>query len=277
MNSLLFEHLKKPDVFEPSPNDIWTDSLMSNLVMQEHLDPDTPGGSANNQFIEKSANFIAEISPPNKYEKVIDLGCGPGLYCRNLAEKGYQVTGIDLSENSIRYAEKQAEKENLDIEYRVEDILDWEETNKYDIALLIYYTYSALSQQERRRILENIYNSLNKGGLLILDGFSANVYNEFKEEQIWSFNKKQSMLSTEPHLGFIQRLKYSDLVTLTKTTVLLKDASPKTYSYWNQYYTKNTIEEETSNAGFKTKGIYSDASGEAYSADGNSIALVVEK
>lgn len=184
---------------------------------------------------------------------------------------------MDFSESSIRYAEKQAEKENLDIEYRVEDILEYEGTNKYDIALLIYYTYSSLNEKERGGILENIYNSLNKGGVLIIDGFSANVYNDFKEEQIWSFNKKQSLLSTEPHIGFIQKLKYSDLVTLTKTTVLLEDASPKTYSYWNQYYTKNTIEKETSDAGFKTKGIYSNVSGDEYSEDGNSIALVVEK
>ncbi|MBS3678769.1 class I SAM-dependent methyltransferase [Ornithinibacillus massiliensis] len=277
MSNLLFEHLKKPEVFEPSPDDIWTDPLMSSLVMDEHLDLNTPGGSANDKFIEKCVNFIAEIAPPNRYEKVIDLGCGPGLYCKKLARKGYEVTGIDFSESSIRYAEEQAEEENIHIKYRVENILNWEETNKYDLALLIYYTYSSLNKQEREKVLKNIYNSLNKGGILIIDGFSANVYEDFKEEQIWSFNKKQSKLSTEPHLGFIQNLKYPNLVTLTKTTVLLNNIPPKTYSYWYQYYSKSSFENETSIAGFKTKGIYMDVSGEKYSKDGNSIALVVEK
>ncbi|MGE7624852.1 class I SAM-dependent methyltransferase [Viridibacillus sp. NPDC096237] len=273
----LFDHLKAPKIFEPGPNEIWTDPLMSKLVHEEHLDPNTPGGSANDLFINKSVAFIQDIAPSSTFKKIIDLGCGPGFYCQKLAEKGYEVTGIDFSQNSIRFAEEKARIENLDIEYRVDNFFNWNETNKYDVALLIYYTFSSLSPDERNKLLQKVHNSLKKGGLLIIDGFSENVFNKFKEEQTWSFSKKESILSKDSHLGFMQNLIYPNKVTLTKTTILIEDENPRTYHYWYQYFSKDTLEKETSNVGFKTKGIYSDISSLEFDEESDSIAFVLEK
>ena len=37
-------------------------------------------------------------------DSIVDHGCGPGLYCSQLAQKGLRLTGIDRSKNSIAYA-----------------------------------------------------------------------------------------------------------------------------------------------------------------------------
>ena len=49
--------------------------------------------------------------------KILDLGCGPGLYASRLARLGHRVTGIDFSPASIRYARQQAEKAGLSCTY----------------------------------------------------------------------------------------------------------------------------------------------------------------
>lgn len=52
-------------------------------------------------------------------KKVLDVGCGEGLYTRMLAAKGASVTGIDGSTSLIEIAKRRAEKEDLDIAYQV--------------------------------------------------------------------------------------------------------------------------------------------------------------
>ena len=48
------------------------------------------------------------------------MGCGNGYTCCQLAEQGYtNLTGIDYSENAIKLAKSVSEKENLNIEYKV--------------------------------------------------------------------------------------------------------------------------------------------------------------
>lgn len=51
-------------------------------------------------------------------EPVLDLGCGEGLVARALAERGAQVTGIDLSEQLLEHARRREAAEPLGIDYR---------------------------------------------------------------------------------------------------------------------------------------------------------------
>ena len=52
------------------------------------------------QFID---NLIGYLDPPKK-SKILDLACGKGRFSLYLAEKGYDLTGVDLSQESIEYA-----------------------------------------------------------------------------------------------------------------------------------------------------------------------------
>ena len=55
--------------------------------------------------------------------RICDFGCGPGLSTTRFAEEGADVTRIDLSDRSIRYAEGVAREKNLSI--RFEDLRDF--------------------------------------------------------------------------------------------------------------------------------------------------------
>ena len=55
---------------------------------------------------------------------ILDLGCGPGLYCRRWAQAGLTVTGIDYSRRSIEYAIADAQARNLPVTYRYQNYLE---------------------------------------------------------------------------------------------------------------------------------------------------------
>ncbi len=68
-------------------------------------------------------NFIMErltVSNP----RMLDVGCGGGILSEALAKAGAQVTGLDLSEASLRVARQHAQDEGLTISYRYENVQD---------------------------------------------------------------------------------------------------------------------------------------------------------
>lgn len=68
-------------------------------------------------------NFIMEkLTAPNP--KILDVGCGGGILSEALAKAGARVTGLDLSEASIRVAKQHAQNEGLKIDYRFESVHD---------------------------------------------------------------------------------------------------------------------------------------------------------
>jgi 2-polyprenyl-6-hydroxyphenyl methylase / 3-demethylubiquinone-9 3-methyltransferase len=58
-------------------------------------------------------------------KRILDMGCGGGIFTEALAKAGAIVTGIDLSETAIAVAKKHAEISGLNIDYFHEDITDY--------------------------------------------------------------------------------------------------------------------------------------------------------
>ncbi|QDP39176.1 class I SAM-dependent methyltransferase [Radiobacillus deserti] len=273
----IFKHLQTPEVFKEGNVNYWTDSMFSDLILRAHLDQNHSGGSRNHEFMTRSVSFINDVAPSDRYNKLIDLGCGPGLYCEKLSEIGYDVTGVDISESSIEYAQNKAKQENLNITYKIESFLDLNESDKYDVALLIYYLYGSINSNGRKKLLERIFKSLKNGGILLLDVTSKVSFDNFKEEQTWSFSSKQGTLANNSYIGFRQALKYPDQITLEKTSLLFKDKDPITFNIWNKSFDKDELIKEAKDVGFNIKNLYSDVAGQELKEESEEIAILLEK
>ncbi len=80
------------------------------------------------------ANFIDERSPVAEL-KILDVGCGGGILCEALAQRGAHVTGIDMGEAPLSVAKLHALESGVKVNYRciTTEELAQEETNQYDI------------------------------------------------------------------------------------------------------------------------------------------------
>ncbi len=106
---------EKPNLYEKGTSFMWTDSHISKQLLQIHLNPDIDLASRKKSTIEKTVKWILETKNSNEKLNILDLGCGPGLYTELFAKKGHNVTGIDISKNSIDYAIKSAKEKGLDL------------------------------------------------------------------------------------------------------------------------------------------------------------------
>ncbi|WP_082219171.1 class I SAM-dependent methyltransferase [Paenibacillus sp. VT-400] len=277
MMEKLLEIAKMPEPFEEGTVQIWLDSDRTDLVLKAHFDENIPGGSRESSFIDETVDFISEIAPLAKLKKVIDLGCGPGLYSQKLAIKGYEVVGVDFNKKSIEYAANEAQKKDLSIDYRIEDITNIEIENEFDVALLIYQIYSVFSPENRKKILSNVHRGLKSGGIVLLDVLSETSYEKFEQNFMWGLSRKDSPFSDRKHLTLYASMKYPNNVTLSKNVLVFADGEIVNYNYWNQHFTVESLEKEVNESGFTLEKVYADVNGGEYKVDSDSFAVILKK
>lgn len=95
--------------------------------------------------------------------KVLDVGCGEGFYAIYLAKKGFEVTGIDISENAIKLAKENSKKQGVNIKFIPIDITNLKEIDKFDF-VFEWAILHHIMPERRKEYLDNIKKSLNKKG-----------------------------------------------------------------------------------------------------------------
>ncbi|MGG0942431.1 methyltransferase domain-containing protein [Bacillus subtilis] len=273
----LLEIAKNPEPFEGGTQEIWLDPDRADFVLKSHFDENIPGGSRERSFINETVDFISEIAPVENCKKVIDLGCGPGLYSQMLAMKGYNVVGVDFNKKSIEYAISEAKKRDLSIDYRNEDITNIEIENEFDLALLIYQIYCVFSSENRKKILSNVHRGLKSGGLVLLDVLSDTSYEKFQQNLMWSLSRKDNPLSDRKYLTLYASIKYPNKVTLAKNVLVFGDGEIVNYNYWNQYFSIESLEKEVNDAGFTLEKVYADVNGGDYINNSEFFAVLLKK
>lgn len=99
--------------------------------------------------------------------KIIELGSGTGKHANLLAEKGYQVLGIERSAEMVEIAD-QAKKAGVN--FQIADITEFKTDISFDIALSLFHVISYLTNNENLiKTFKNVHHCLNKDGLFIFD------------------------------------------------------------------------------------------------------------
>jgi ubiquinone/menaquinone biosynthesis C-methylase UbiE len=132
---------------------------------------------ATTPFLGKDINFYKKIAKDSNTEEVIELGVGDGRVGIEIAKSGYQVTGIDISGEMLKLGELKAKKENVkNINFVLDDIKSYTLPKKSKLTIMPFRVFlHLLTMTDKREALINIYNNLDKGGLLVLDVFKPNV------------------------------------------------------------------------------------------------------
>ena len=116
-------------------------------------------------------DFIEEVlAKRNIYAgaRILDAGCGTGNYAIALAERGFEVTGVDASEQLIEVARQKVD-ETPSLRFLVKDILDVSLSKKFDGILCRGVLNDIIDDESRQKAFFAFRRNLCRGGVLILD------------------------------------------------------------------------------------------------------------
>jgi SAM-dependent methyltransferase len=264
---------EKPQPFEPGEPQFWTDPHIASQMLSFHLDPTLDAASRRPETIDRITNWIVTSVGLQPGDQILDLGCGPGLYAQRLAQAGFQVTGVDFSQNSIDYALSQAREKQLPIQYRCQSYLELDEPALYSAVLLIYGDFCPLSPQQRAKLLANVRRALKPNGCFILDVTTPHLRQKDGLKNGW-YAAGQGFWKPGPHLVLEQGFAYPNDLFLDQYIVIEDDGKINVYRNWFQDYTPETIRAELSAAGFEVESLWNDLAGTPYTPDSDWIGIV---
>ncbi len=111
-------------------------------------------------FVEKCFEKFGK--PP----KILEIGCGTGNYTKILLERGYKITGLDISKEMLAIARQKC----TNCEFVENDIRNISISGKFDSCLALFAVMSYMTQNsDITSALANIRKLLNPGGLFVFD------------------------------------------------------------------------------------------------------------
>ena len=256
---------------------LWTDPHIARQMLKAHLNPNTDSASRRPAFIEASVGWLQQRFNIGPGTRIADFGCGPGLYSTRLAQLGAEVTGIDFSANSLAYARETAVSHHLTIDYVHTNYLNYQSDKRFDLILLIYCDFCALSPAQRQQLLAAFRAHLADGGAIVLDVHSLVDFDKFEESVSYGRRQYGDFWTDEDYFDFINQFKYeAERVTLDKYTIFTPTRTLEIYN-WLQYFDQASLVAEFTASGLTITDWYANVAGEPFDPQSPTIAIVAQK
>lgn len=190
-------------------------------------------------------NNLATFLKIPKGNSILDLACGKGRHSIFLNSLGYQVTGVDLSINSIKHA---SQYKNQQLDFQVQDMrLPF--PFKKDAVFNLFTSFGYFEDdKDDIRVLENIKNCLNKNGVAVIDYLNVTkTIEHLKADETVLLDGIEFHITREVKNGFI----------IKKIEFTVED---EYHSYYERVkcLDKPSFEKYIKQAGLKIKHIFGD-------------------
>lgn len=151
---------------------------VGNFLKDKYFDFDFTKGTVS------EVDFLVEELKLPKGAYILDIGCGPGRHSLELARRGYQTLGVDISAGFVEVANRQAGQEGLKAEFRVADARQLELAEQFDAAICLCEGAFGLAGDEvgHRQVLAGLIRALKPGARFILSAiYALNVARNAKD------------------------------------------------------------------------------------------------
>ncbi len=224
MDPRLRKHLET--LSEPIPwvegNTIpWDNPAFSARMLEEHLSQQHDAASRRTQTIDAHVAWIHESLLRGAPGSVLDLGCGPGLYCQRLAQLGHACTGIDFSPASIAHARAEAQRAGLGISYVFSDLRSAPFGSGHELAMLLFGEASVFHPDDLRDILRRAVAALSASGQLVLETHPFAAVEAMAAPPVHEFSSPGGLWSDRPHHGVRRAYWDSERCAITHRYLIL--------------------------------------------------------
>ena len=224
----------------------------------------------------RQVDFLEEKLNLKKGEKILDLACGFGRHALELARRGYEVTGVDITPAYIDFAAKQARQEGLTASFLCADLREVAFDGEFDAVLnmadgAVGYLEN---EEENRKIFSVVAKALKMGGRHFMDIMSGDYARTHFPCKLWDAGEKGLTLSNFEWEEKTSTLIYGQLDFAYGQPLPVPEM---TEGNPIRLYTLDEVKKIFAPLGMEVKEAYADFSGKKASENGIQLMVVSEK
>ena len=242
-----------PEPWAEGDNIPWHEPGFSRRMLREHLTQSHDLASRRSEKIDAHVDWIHRKVLSGNSTRILDLGCGPGLYASRLARLGHRCAGIDFSPASIEYARERAVEEALGCEYIHADIRSAEYGYGYGLVMLIFGEFNVFKPSDAGRILRKAHDALDAGGILLLEAHTNEAIEEFGQRPATWYASESGLFSDAPHLCLQENFWDAGVGAVTRRYFIVDASSGEVtrYAQSMKAYTEEQYRVALESAGFR--------------------------
>jgi SAM-dependent methyltransferase len=198
--------------------------------------------------IRTEVNFIEESLGVQKGGVVLDLACGAGRHAVEMAARGYNVVGYDLSLAMLARAADEAHERKQKLNFLHGDMRDMGFEEMFDGIYCWSTSFGYFDDEKNQLVAQRIHRALRSGGMLLLDLANRDFVAQRQPSLVW-FEGDGCVCMDEMRVDFItSRLK-------VKRMVILDDGRTREMDYSIRLYTLHELGRMLHDVGFKVTDV----------------------
>ena len=264
-----------PKPWEEGEKIPWNDPDFSRRMLKEHLSQKYDAASRRTPTIKKHVDWIHRFVLDGKPSRILDLGCGPGLYSARLAALGHACHGIDFGPASIEYAVDHA-PENCS--YTLGDVRTTDFGSGYDLVMFIFGEFNVFMPEDAKLILSKAYAALNPGGVLLLEPQTFDAVSGLGNQPATWYSAENELFAEAPHLCLMEPFWDDEQAVAIERFYIVDAASGEVrrYSASTQAYDNDQFVTMLKDAGFHSLEFFPSLTGKP-DKQKEMIALLAQK
>lgn len=246
----------------------WDDPAFSRRILQEHLAQGHDAASRRTSKIKKQVDWIHRHVLDSAPTRILDLGCGPGLYAVPFTKLGHTYTGIDFSPACIEYARENAPE---GCAYQLADVRSAEYGSAYGLVMFIFGALNIVPPEDGRSILQKAYAALDPGGRILLEVSTPEAVDQIGNQPSMWYSAEVGLFSDTPHLCLMENFWDEEQTTATERFYIVEAATGRVtrHAASTVAYTEEQLGAMLKQTGFRNVAFHPSLTGkeEAYSQE----------
>ena len=210
--------------------------------------------------------------------RVLDVPCGVGRHAVEFAERGFDVTGVDATEEYLAAARERAREAGVDVSTDAEgnvefvhaDMREFSRPETFDAMYNLYTSFGYFEDRaDDERTARNFYESLKPGGTLVMSLTSKEVLAGKFEKRTWG--ERDGAYVLEEHEVT------DDWSWMENRWIVVEDGEVREFTVSHRLYSAYELAELLKRVGFGEVAVYGDLDGSAYDESANRLVVVAQK
>jgi SAM-dependent methyltransferase len=198
--------------------------------------------------LEREVNFIDRALGLERGGRILDLACGAGQHAVELATRGYDVVGFDLSQSQLDWAGGLAQERGQRLQFTYGDMRELGYTDAFDAIISWNTSFGFFEEEKNVDVVQRIFRGLRPGGRFLLDVINRDFVVAQQPGQTW-FEGDGCVCIDDVHIDFItSRMK-------VKRTLMLTNGKNRECNYSVRIYGLHELGKILHDVGFKVLNV----------------------
>lgn len=226
------------------------------------------------------ADFLQEILQKEGISDglVLDLGCGTGSMTEELAGRGYDMIGVDNSEDMLEIAMEKRQESGHDILYLLQDMQEFELYGTVRAVVSVCDSVNYVTEKEElEQVFRLVNNYLDPGGIFVFDFNTEYKYREVLGDRTIAENREDSSFIWDNYYYEEEHMNEYELTLFIQETDQKELYHKYQETHFQKAYTLEEIGELLERSGLRFVAAYEDYTKEAPGKGSERICVVARE